>query len=98
MMAADVAKRPPNDRGQGRKSLAGGGTTPMFTIRLTSEQKDKISRLGGPEWIRKAIDSADDGQAVQSMDKATEQAIKKAVAEAVAKMERTLEKIKGSLE
>jgi len=97
-METETLKRPPNDRGQGRKSLVGGGKTPLSSIRLTTEQREKLSRLGGSAWIRKAIDSADDGQAVQSTDKATDQAVKKAVSEAVSKMERALEKIKNGIE
>ena len=52
------AKRPPADRGQGRKSLQGAGASPVIQIRVTPEQKAKVDALGGPQWIRKMIDKS----------------------------------------
>lgn len=51
-------KRPPAERGQGRKSLQGAGTSPVIQIRVTPEQKVKVENNGGAEWIRSLIDSA----------------------------------------
>lgn len=51
-------KRPPNDRGQGRKSLKGDGKSPVLQVRVTPEQKDKATQRGGAEWVRKLIDEA----------------------------------------
>ena len=51
-------KRPPTERGQGRKSLQGAGQSPVLQVRMTPEQKAKALRLGGGEWVRKAIDKA----------------------------------------
>lgn len=46
-------------RGQGRKPLAPDEQTVPVTIRLTESQRDKLSALGGPKWIRAQIDEAD---------------------------------------
>jgi len=51
-------KRPPAERGQGRKSLQGAGQSPVLQVRVTPEQKTKVEHLGGAEWIRKMIDQA----------------------------------------
>jgi hypothetical protein len=51
-------KRPPAERGQGRKSLQGGGKSPVLQVRVTTEQKAKVDSLGGAEWVRKMIDKA----------------------------------------
>ena len=51
-------KRPPADRGQGRKSLQGAGASPVIQVRVTPDQKSKVIRLGGAEWVRKMIDKA----------------------------------------
>ena len=51
-------KRPPDDRGQGRKSLQGAGTSPVLQVRMSQDQKSKVIRLGGAEWVRKMIDKA----------------------------------------
>lgn len=45
-------------RGQGRKSLSGGGETKVRNIRLNDEDWDKFKRLGGPVWLRKKIKMA----------------------------------------
>lgn len=50
------AKRPPADRGQGRKSVQGSGKSPVLQVVVSQEQKDKVARLGGSEWVRKVID------------------------------------------
>lgn len=52
------AKRPPADRGQGRKSMEGAGQSPVLQVRMTQAQKDKAIRLGGAVWVRGAIDRA----------------------------------------
>lgn len=52
------AKRPPADRGQGRKSMEGAGQSPVLQVRMTQAQKDKFARLGGPPWLRGVIDRA----------------------------------------
>jgi hypothetical protein len=51
-------KRPPADRGQGRKSLQGAGSSPVLQVRVTPAQKIKVDALGGAEWVRKMIDTA----------------------------------------
>lgn len=59
------AKRPPADRGQGRKSVQGAGKSPVLQVVVSPEQKAKVIRLGGAGWIRKVIDKAkevDDGK------------------------------------
>lgn len=53
------AKRPPSDRGQGRKSLhADGAPSQVLQVRMTQAQKDKAIRLGGAAWVRSMIDRA----------------------------------------
>ena len=56
--AMDKPKRPPNDRGQGRKPLVEGMETVPVNIRMTTAQRDKLARLGGPKWVRDKIDRA----------------------------------------
>jgi hypothetical protein len=57
-MADDtLPKRPPNDRGQGRKPIAEGEETVTVSIRLTATQRDRLAALGGAAWIRAAIDA-----------------------------------------
>lgn len=91
-MKQDAQKVPSNDRGQGRKSLSGSGKTPITAIRLAPDQREKLDRLGGSAWVRKAIDSAEDGQAVQSPDKGS-QAVDKAVNQALDKIEKGFNKL-----
>lgn len=50
--------RPPSDRGQGRKPLKEDVETLVVGVRLLPEQKEKLSTLGGPTWVRKMIDKA----------------------------------------
>lgn len=51
-------KRPPGDRGQGRKPLSETSETVPFVVRLTVEQREKVRLLGGAAWVRKLIDRA----------------------------------------
>lgn len=53
-----AAKRPPGDRGQGRKSVQGAGKSPVLQVVVSPEQKAKVMRLGGAQWVRHAIDKA----------------------------------------
>ena len=58
-LSSTNAKRPPSDRGQGRKSLqADGAPSQVLQVRMTAEQKDKAKRLGGASWVRSMIDKA----------------------------------------
>jgi hypothetical protein len=43
---------------RGRPALESGVETVPVTIRMTSPQKDKLARLGGPQWVRAKIDKA----------------------------------------
>jgi len=52
------AKRPPAERGQGRKSVSGAGISPVLQVKVSPEQKAKALRLGGAAWVRKMIDKA----------------------------------------
>lgn len=56
----DETKRPPNDRGQGRKPLAEGEATVTVSLRLTEALRSKLTRLGGAAWVREKIASAKD--------------------------------------
>ena len=51
-------KRGGAGKGQGRKPLQAGQETVTVTIRMTPPQKDKLARLGGPQWVRSKIDKA----------------------------------------
>lgn len=52
------AKRPPNDRGQGRKPLPEEERGVVGSVRLTPAEWDKFRALGGPAWLRKALSRA----------------------------------------
>jgi hypothetical protein len=56
--AMEKQKRPPGDRGQGRKPLVVGMETVPFVVRVTTDQRDKLLRLGGAKWLRERIDKA----------------------------------------
>ena len=45
-------------RGQGRKPVKQGEETVTVSLRMTPEQRAKLSRLGGAEWVRTKIDKA----------------------------------------
>lgn len=55
------------------------------------EQREKLDRLGGSAWVRKAIDSATDSQAAESPDNGS-QVVDKAVNQALDKIEKALSK------
>lgn len=57
-LGMEEPKRPPSDRGQGRKPLVEGLETVPVNIRMTTEQRDKLKALGGPVWVRDKIDRA----------------------------------------
>ena len=57
-METTKPKRGGAGKGQGRKPLQQGEQTVPVTIRMTSPQKDKLARLGGPQWVRTKIDKA----------------------------------------
>ena len=49
-------KRPPNDRGQGRKPISKSGELMKSRpVRMTDEEWDKCKRLGGASWVRERI-------------------------------------------
>lgn len=50
-------KRPPAERGQGRKSLAGSGASPTIRIRASQALYDKV-KANGPQWARDALEKA----------------------------------------
>ena len=62
------ATRPPADRDQGRKSLQGGGKSPVLQISVSQAQRDKLKRLGGADWIRSSIDKARETLPVKRVD------------------------------
>lgn len=45
-------------RGQGRKPVKQGEETVTVSLRMTPEQRSKLARLGGAEWVRARIDKA----------------------------------------
>lgn len=50
--------RPMNDRGQGRKPLPEDQRAVVHAVRLTPARIAKLKRLGGAQWLSKAIDKA----------------------------------------
>jgi len=52
-----AAKRPPGDRGQGRKSVQGGGKSPVLQVVVSPELKAKAER-NGSQWVRDALTKA----------------------------------------
>ncbi len=57
-MAIKKATRGGAGRGQGRKPLVDGDQTVPVSIKMTTSQKEKLSRLGGAPWVRARIDKA----------------------------------------
>lgn len=49
-------KRPPNDRGQGRKPKAPEQRMVVVPLRMTPEQKAKLTTVGGAKWVRAKLD------------------------------------------
>lgn len=45
-------------RGQGRKPVKQGEETVTVSLRMTPEQRAKLARIGGAEWVRTKIDKA----------------------------------------
>mgnify|MGYP000149037426 CR=1 FL=1 len=50
-------KRPPAERGQGRKSVQGGGKSPVLQVVVSPELKAKATR-NGAQWVRDALTKA----------------------------------------
>ena len=50
------------ERGQGRKPVKQGEETVTVSLRMTPEQRAKLARLGGAEWVRTKIDKARETQ------------------------------------
>ena len=57
MMASPV-KRPPAERGQGRKSVQGAGKSPVLQVVVSPELKAKVERNGGAPWVRDVLAKA----------------------------------------
>ena len=55
MTTQNPPKRPPNDRGQGRKPIAPGQRMVVVPIRLTTAQKATLKTLGGAKWVREKL-------------------------------------------
>jgi hypothetical protein len=54
----DKIKRPPNDRGQGRKPISESDETVTVSLRMTAPLRDKLKRLGGAPWVREKVAKA----------------------------------------
>lgn len=52
------ARRGGPGKGQGRKSLSGGGESPTIRARVSPEQEATYKALGGAEWLRAMLDAA----------------------------------------
>lgn len=53
-----ATRKTPTTKRPGRPALAAGSETIPITLRLTAAQREKLSRLGGPPWVREKIDKA----------------------------------------
>lgn len=60
MTTENPTKRPPNDRGQGRKPKAPEQRMVVVPLRMTPEQKAKLTTLGGAKWVRTKLDEQPD--------------------------------------
>lgn len=47
-------------RGQGRKPLDETSPTVVVSVKMSDEQRAKLQRLGGAQWVRSRIDKARD--------------------------------------
>ena len=57
-MPSETSKRGGPGRGQGRKPVKQGEETVTVSLRMAPEQRAKLARLGGAEWVRTKIDKA----------------------------------------
>lgn len=57
-LARTLAGKGGPGRGQGRKSIAGTGASPVLRLRVSQAQKDKVKERGGVAWLRRLIDAA----------------------------------------
>lgn len=60
MTTNPTPKRPPHDRGQGRKPIKPGELMVVVPIRLTTAQKAALKTLGGAKWVREKLDAVTD--------------------------------------
>ena len=56
MTTESKPKRPPNDRGQGRKPIKPGELMVVVPLRMTPEQKAKLTTRGGAKWVRAKLE------------------------------------------
>ncbi len=56
--APKTAKRPPNDRGQGRKTIPDEERAVNMSIRLKPAHRNMYNELGGLDWLRPALEAA----------------------------------------
>lgn len=45
-------------KGRGRPRLDEEESTVPITLRMTTTQREKLAKLGGPPWVRERIDKA----------------------------------------
>lgn len=60
MTTESKPKRPPNDRGQGRKPKPVEELKVVVPLRLSPKHKAKLKALGGAEWVRAKLDELPD--------------------------------------
>ena len=51
-------KSTPAKKRPGRPSIDPGEDTQPISVRLTAAQREKLTKLGGPPWVREKIDKA----------------------------------------
>lgn len=55
-----ASKRGGSRSGAGRKAEDGATGLVQVAVRVTEPQREKLGRLGGSVWVRRAIDEADE--------------------------------------
>ena len=53
-----MEKSKSSPRKMGRPPIENGEETVPVSIRMTIPQREKLSKLGGPAWVREKIDKA----------------------------------------
>ena len=53
-----VTTKTPAKKRPGRPAIDPGNDTQTVAIRMTAEQREKLTKLGGPPWVRERIDKA----------------------------------------
>lgn len=53
-----ASSKTPAKKRPGRPAIDPGQDSMPISIRLTAAQREKLDKLGGPQWVRERIDKA----------------------------------------